>query len=53
MSKEDRKRLMDMKEERHKIKLEILKLEREMIKNKMRKDDDTRIKLIAEEVTLS
>ncbi|XP_036365628.1 uncharacterized protein LOC118766349 [Octopus sinensis] len=53
MSKEDRKRLMDMKEERHKIKLEILKLEREMIKNKMQSGDDTRIKLITEEVTLS
>ncbi|GAB1607527.1 hypothetical protein Ahia01_001344700 [Argonauta hians] len=48
-SKDERKRMMDMKEERHKIKLEILELEREVSRNRLRGEDTTKLKLDSEE----
>ena len=51
MTKEERRRIMEMKEERHRLKMEILQLEKEAVQNKIQNNnDDSHLKLIEEEV---
>lgn len=53
MTKEESRRIMEMKEERHRLKMEILQLEKEAVQNKIQNsNDDCHVKLIEEEISV-